>query len=57
MREDEEDDEFDKWFYMFDESDGASSEYDNFSSYCESQHIRYGWIMHTLRLSYAYVTA
>ena len=49
-KEDEEDDEFESWFYMFDDSDGASSEYDNFSSYSESP-------THTLQLSYAYVTA
>ena len=35
-RENEEDDEFDSRFDMFDDSDGASSEDDNFSSYGES---------------------
>lgn len=35
--ESEEDDEFDSRFDMFDDSDGASSEDDNFSSYGESQ--------------------
>ena len=49
-REDEKDDEFESWFYMFDDSNGASSEYDNFSSYSESP-------THTLWLNYAYVTA
>ena len=57
MREDEEDDEFESWVYMFDDSDGASYEYDNFISYISLQHIRYGWIILTLWLSYAYVTA
>ena len=66
MREDEEEVEFESWFYMFDDSDGESSEYDNFSSYNESPThmlwlnyayvtgelcIRYGSVMHTLRLS------
>ena len=46
--ENEEDDEFESWFYMFDDSDGASCEYDNFSSYNESP-------THTLWLNYAYV--
>ena len=50
MRENEEDDEIESWFYMFDDSDGASSEYDNFSLYSES-------LTHTLWLSYAYLTA
>ncbi|XP_013679728.2 uncharacterized protein LOC106384284 [Brassica napus] len=35
-KENEEDDEFDSRFDMFDDSDGASSEDDNFSSYGES---------------------
>ena len=35
---------------MFDDSDDASSEYDNFSSYSESP-------THTLWPSYAYITA
>nr|VDC90289.1 unnamed protein product [Brassica rapa] len=35
-KENEEDDEFESRFDMFDDSDGASSEYDNFSSYGES---------------------
>ena len=50
MREDKEDDEFESWVYMFDDSDGASSEYDNFSSYIKSP-------THTLWLNYPYVTA
>jgi len=50
MREDEEEYEFESWFYMFDDSDDASSEYDNFCSYSESP-------THTLWLNYAYVTA
>ena len=50
MREDEEDDEFESWVYMFDDSDGASSEYDNVSSYIKSP-------THTLGLNYSYVTA
>ncbi|CAN6909024.1 unnamed protein product [Brassica oleracea] len=35
-KENEEDDEFERRFDMFDDSDGASSEDDNFSSYGES---------------------
>ncbi|CAN7042989.1 unnamed protein product [Brassica rapa subsp. trilocularis] len=35
-KENEDDDEFESRFDMFDDSDGASSEYDNFSSYGES---------------------
>ena len=35
-KENEEDDEFESRFDMFDDSDGASSEDDNFSSYGES---------------------
>ncbi|CAN7124185.1 unnamed protein product [Brassica rapa subsp. narinosa] len=35
-KENEEDDEFESRFDMFDDSDGASSEYDNLSSYGES---------------------
>ena len=50
MKEDKEDDEFQSWVYMFDDSDGASSEYDNVSSYIKSP-------THTLGLNYSYVTA
>ena len=56
-REDEEDNEFESWFYMFDNSDGASSEYDNFSLYNEhpthTLWMNYAYV----RLTYAYVTA
>lgn len=36
LRKDKEDDEFENWFDMFDESDGSSSQDDNFSLYCVS---------------------
>ena len=51
MREDEEDDEFKSWFYMFDDSDGMYSEYDTLVHTVNFPHIRYGWVIHTLRLS------
>lgn len=43
-------------FYMFDDSDGVSSEYDNFSSYSESP-THTLWLNYAYVMSYAYITA
>ena len=59
MREDEEDDEFESWVYMFDDSDGSSSEFIQWVSnkYVMAELcIRYDWVIYTLRLSYTYIT-